>query len=455
MTEGRAMRRQTRDTKTRSWGRSPRQWLICTLCVLCVLSGLIPEQILAQDTVVAGVRIGLTYDRSSKPGVSITAVGGTLGDSVFRMLRRDFDFSDRMTPIAPDSTEPPSGVMNYPLYAQAGAIAIVHATVTPANALHVAVHDVAGKRVMLVMDLALPSAALSPEWRAIVHLAADSAEWAILGQRGIAGTRVAYMRGNQLWTVDSDGAAARTIAGTSGAMSPAWHPSGTRIAYNLLPDDGVSRVVVRDLRGGAIWSTRVGSLNMSPVFSPDGVKLVFAAGSEGTDLYSVVPFTTDPAIRLTSRRGSSNSSPTFSPDGRQIAFTSGLLGHPELYIMDADGSGADVLTNSGFGDQLYRSNPDWSPDGRRVAFQSMINGSFQAMTIAVRDRSTQQLTSDGANEDPSWAPDGRHIAFVSTRTGTKELWVLDTESSRTRQLTHGGRVQNPAWSPHLEVSRQP
>lgn len=123
--------------------------------------------------------------------------------------------------------------------------------------------------------------------------------------------------------------------------------------------------------------------------------------------------------------------------------------------MDADGSSADLLTDSGFGDQLYRSNPSWSPDGRRVAFQSLINGAFQVMTISVRDRSTQQLTSEGANEDPSWAPDGRHMVFVSTRTGAPELWVLDTESSTTRQLTHGGRVQNPAWSPRLVVSRQP
>jgi TolB protein len=123
-----------------------------------------------------------------------------------------------------------------------------------------------------------------------------------------------------------------------------------------------------------------------------------------------------------------------------------------VYITDVDGTNAELLTPYEFGDQNYRSSPDWSPDGRAVAFQSRIGGRFQVMTIALRDRSVKQQTSDGANEDPSWAPDGRHLVFTSTRTGSRQLFVLDTESGRTRQLTRGAAARLAAWSPPLATA---
>ena len=184
-----------------------------------------------------------------------------------------------------------------------------------------------------------------------------------------------------------------------------------------------------------------------------GAPGVQRAAHQARALVAVNPFNGEPAHRVTISRGVQDALPSFSPDGRRIAFTSNRLGHPEVYIVDADGTNVELLTSTGFGDQLYRSNPDWSPDGRRVAFQSQINGVFQVMTINVRDHSVQALTSEGRNEDPSWAPDGRHIVFTSTRSGPKQLWVLDTETYRTRQLTRLGLARQGAWSPRLDNAK--
>jgi TolB protein len=239
----------------------------------------------------------------------------------------------------------------------------------------------------------------------------------------------------------------------SASSEPRWNLNGHVIVYEELANTGHHTIVERDLTSGAAHRfTTSHTLNTAPTFSPDGNTIVFASGNDGTDLYSV-PSSGGTPSRIMVGNGTTNTSPTFSPDGRQVAFTSGRLGHPEVYIMDADGSNPDLLTAKAFGDQLYRASPDWSPDGRTVAFQSQISGVFQIMSITVRDRNVIGLTSEGRNEEPSWAPDGRHLLFTSTRTGTKQLWVLDTESGRTRQLTHGSAAREGAWSPRLDSSK--
>ena len=130
-------------------------------------------------------------------------------------------------------------------------------------------------------------------------------------------------------------------------------------------------------------------------------------------------------------------------------FVSGQLGHPELYITDADGSNVHVLTDFDFSDKNFRSDPDWSPDGRTIAYQERTNDRFQIRTILVSGSTPKYKTSEGENEQPSWAPDARHLVFTSTRTGVRQLWVLDTESGRLRQLTKSAGSKLASWSARL------
>ena len=411
--------------------------------------------IAAQDT----LRLVLRYDPNTKPGVLVLRIPGVNGDSLRAILQRDFDNGDRINVVAADETGFPDAPIagkngNYPLYAKLGAVALVQATPT-ATGLHVAVHDVAQQKVARVKDFIVDGAPNSREWRMSVHNVSDELEAWITGAHGIAATRVAYVQGlrnGRMYVIDSDGAFPTPVGDDSGVMSPSWHPKGTHLAYSVVSARGCCQVYVLDFASGDARRIEAvgGGLNSTPVFAPDGAVIVYTHGEEaGTDLFATTVFERGPARRITVGRGSDNTSPTFSPDGRRLAFTSGRLGHPEIYISDADGTNPQPLTYS-VGDQNYRSNPDWSPDGRLVAYQSQqTDGSFQLNTISLRDRSVKQLTSDGSNEDASWAPDSRHIIFSSTRTGSKQLFVIDSESGRWRQLTRNGGVRLPAWSPPL------
>ena len=439
--------------------RFPEMRAVALAVTVLVLALSAPAR--AQDTT-KGVRIGLRYDPGTKPGVAVLPVTGPSGDSLRAILERDFDYSDRLAVVTLTAAdgflltgETPRGApvpLNFPLFAKLGAAAVVQMTPTPAG-IHVTLHDVGQGKVASVEEFALPQPAFGREWRMAVHRIADTIHEWITGQRGMAASRIAFIRGNVVRVIDSDGDGEQALPVVGSAMSPSWHPNGTMIAYNTFGPE--SRIVIYDLRTGRVrdLGSQRNTTYVTPVFTPDGKSLAYSLSSEnGADLY-LMPLDGDAfPRRVSAGRGSENVQPTFSPDGNRIAFMSDRMGHPEVYIMDADGTNADIFTAFDFGDQNYRASPDWSPDGRQVTFQTRIDGRFQIFTMTVRDRQPRQLTSEGENEDPSWAPDGRHVVFSSTRSGVRQLWILDAESGRLRQLTQAGGSRLPAWSPRLAVT---
>lgn len=420
-------------------------------------AAILPVAAGAQDTTFRGIKLGGAYDplRDKMP-IAVMPIAGAFGDSVRAIIQRDLDYSDRFLVIAVDSADPNAlrtsagGGLSYPLFARIGAGAVVQITAV-GTGLHVALHDVAKGQVVNVADIPLSSSGLSRDWRLSVHRVSDEVERWITGKRGIAATRIAYLRGNAIRIVDSDGANEITVPTDENGYAPAWSPTGATIVYNTFGSVG-SRLVLMDLTTGRSHTLATAPRNtqyITPVFSPDGNSIVFSrSGENGSDLFSI-PVAGGEPRRITSLRGTENAQPTPSPDGRRYAFVSNQQNHPELYITDADGSNVEVLTNFDFSTKNYRSDPDWSPDGRMIAYQERTNDRFQIRTIRASGSTPKFLTSEGENEQPSWAPDSRHIVFTSTRTGVRQLWVLDTETNRLRQLTKSAGSKLAAWSTRL------
>ena len=418
---------------------------------------------LAQDTTFRGITLIGNYDPlRDKISVAVLPVSGAFGDSLRAIVQRDLDFSDRFTilPIeggdaAGARTGGAASGLNYSIFKQLNAAAVIEMTSMPTG-VHVALHDVAKGQVVNVGDFALPSAGFSRDWRMAVHRASDEiARW-MTGQRGIAATRIAYIRGSgkaaAIRIIDSDGAGEITVPTDENGISPAWHPSGTMLAYSTYGDVG-SRIVLFDLTTTNSRTLAKAPINVqyiTPTFTADGTSILYArSGENGSDIYAVGLSGGDTPRRLTVGRGAENASPTSSPDGRRIVYVGNGAGAPELYIMDADGTDARLFTEYDFSDKNYRSDPDWSPDGRLIAYQEKIGPNFQIRTIRATGGTPKQLTSEGVNEQPSWAPDSRHLVFTSTRSGVRQLWILDTETFRMRQLTTSAGARLGAWSTRL------
>jgi Tol biopolymer transport system component len=134
--------------------------------------------------------------------------------------------------------------------------------------------------------------------------------------------------------------------------------------------------------------------------------------------------------------------PVWSPDGSQIAFTSTRNGKADIYLMSADGSNLRRLTYDDAADIW----PDWSPDGKQIAFVSRRDGNFEVYVIHVDGTHLQRLTNTSAHEDfATWSPDGTQIVFSRVE-GNDGTYIINADGSEERQLTEIVALE-PAWSP--------
>src|SRR5216117_2055800 len=128
----------------------------------------------------------------------------------------------------------------------------------------------------------------------------------------------------------------------------------------------------------------------------------------------------------------SASDPAFSPDGARLAFVSQRDGNPEIYVMNADGTGATRLTN----DPQADGRPSFTPDGQALVFQSSRTaGKQQIWTVNVDGTGLTQLTRDSVNSSPAASPDGQTIAYVSSRNKDSDIWLMARDGSNQRQFT--------------------
>jgi len=140
-----------------------------------------------------------------------------------------------------------------------------------------------------------------------------------------------------------------------------------------------------------------------------------ASGSGSKELYAI-DYDGANLQRLTSN-GSINLSPVWSPDTRSLAFTSFMNGYPFLYrLFVFERRPVQLLA----GHPGINTSPAWSPDGRQVALTLSKDGNPQIYVLTVATGGLIRLTTyTGIDTEPTWSPDGTRIAFVSERGGAR------------------------------------
>ena len=93
-----------------------------------------------------------------------------------------------------------------------------------------------------------------------------------------------------------------------------------------------------------------------------------------------------PNMMAQQQQQSVKTDPIYSPNGLKIAFISTHDGDPEIFVMNADGTGLKKLTDN----TAVDAAPSWSPDGGKIVFTSDRSGSFELYRMSA-DGSRQEM----------------------------------------------------------------
>jgi len=191
----------------------------------------------------------------------------------------------------------------------------------------------------------------------------------------------------------------------------------------------------------------------NPAFSPNGKRLALEIhdGKRG-DIW-VYESERDTLTRLTFV-GQDNTSPVWTPDGQRIVYSSQENGGPyNLWWTRADGGGrAQRLTES----KSSQSAGSWRPDGKVLAFSEDNPGTnLDIVTLPIEGDETSGwkpgdpkpfLNSPAAEVEPAFSPDGRWMAYQSSESGSYEVFVRPFPGPGGKwQVSTGGGVL-PKWS---------
>ncbi len=258
------------------------------------------------------------------------------------------------------------------------------------------------------------------------------------------GMKVAFItKTGNFYVIDLNGQNLKRMAVGPGLLLSAWSPDDSRIAFSRFDSQAGYANIYTIHADGTNERQLTTNSGVLASFTPDNKSILYCGGN-GTS-YAIWKMNIDGSNKqLLTPAGISFTAPLPSPNGELIAMQSVTQKGSQIYVMRSDGSQLKQLTfslnpwNQYSPEYENNDNAVWSPDSKKLVYECRENGSPDIFVINADGSGNKRLTNGPIrDEDPVWTKDGQYIVFSSNSYGSleSEICIMRTQGQLQTPLS--------------------